>query len=148
MFESDDELEIFRRDVAELIDILNKDCATLRAKGFDVDGAIADLQTRLADLEKARAEALKEYDALVNDARTKTRAQVEQTRLFAQGALIALPIGDEVAHLILAATGAQSNFRGTEEGGGIHRPFEKRDAARDGAEQLQQPNLTCFSAFG
>src|SRR5689334_3725738 len=61
MFESDDELEIFRRDVAELIGILNKDSATLRAKGFDVDGAIADLQTRLADLEKARAE---EEDAL------------------------------------------------------------------------------------
>ena len=56
MFESDDELETFRRDVAELVTILNNDSASLRAKGFDVDGAIAELEGKLADLEKARAE--------------------------------------------------------------------------------------------
>jgi hypothetical protein len=56
MFESDDELESFRHDVAELVATLNNDSASLRAKGFDVDGAIAELQGKLADLEKARAE--------------------------------------------------------------------------------------------
>src|SRR5437762_11261051 len=64
MFESDDELESFRRDVAELIAILNNDSAKLRAKGFDVDGAIAELEGKLAALEKARAEeeaALENY---------------------------------------------------------------------------------------
>jgi hypothetical protein len=63
MFESDDELETFRRDVAELVTILNNDSASLRAKGFDVDGAIAELEGKLADLEKARAE---EEEALDN----------------------------------------------------------------------------------
>jgi hypothetical protein len=63
MFESDDELETFRRDVAELIEVLNKDSASLRAKGFDVDGAITELEGKLADLEKARAE---EEEALDN----------------------------------------------------------------------------------
>jgi len=63
MSESDDELEIFRRDVAELLGILNDDSAKLRAKGFDVDGAVADLEGKLADLEKARAE---EEEALEN----------------------------------------------------------------------------------
>jgi len=64
MFETDDELEAFRRDVAELVDILNNDSASLRAKGFDVEGAIAELEGKLADLEKARAEeeqALESY---------------------------------------------------------------------------------------
>src|ERR1043165_3414749 len=64
MFDSDDELETFRRDVAELIAILNQDSAQLRAKGFDVDGAIAELEGKLADLESARAEeevALENY---------------------------------------------------------------------------------------
>jgi len=56
MFESDDELEAFRRDVAELVTILNNDSGSLRAKGFDVDGAIAELEGKLAALEKARAE--------------------------------------------------------------------------------------------
>jgi len=63
MFESDDELEAFRRDVAELIGILNSDSAKLRARGFDVDGAIAELEGKLADLENARAE---EEEALEN----------------------------------------------------------------------------------
>ena len=63
MFESDDELESFRRDVAELIAILNNDSAKLRARGFDVDGAIAELEGKLADLENARAE---EEEALEN----------------------------------------------------------------------------------
>lgn len=63
MFESDDELETFRRDVAELVTILNNDSASLRAKGFDVDGAIAELEGKLADLENARAE---EEEALDN----------------------------------------------------------------------------------
>jgi hypothetical protein len=64
MFDSDDELECFRRDVAELVSILNQDSAQLRAKGFDVDGAIAELEGKLADLEKAREEeeeALDDY---------------------------------------------------------------------------------------
>ena len=64
MFDSDDELEGFRRDVAELISILNHDSAHLRARGFDVDGAIAELEGKLADLERAREEeeeALDEY---------------------------------------------------------------------------------------
>jgi hypothetical protein len=63
MFESDDELESFRRDVAELVEILNRDSETLRARGFDVDGAIAELEGKLADLENARAE---EEEALEN----------------------------------------------------------------------------------
>jgi len=63
MFESDDELETFRRDVADLIGILNHDSAKLRARGFDVDGAIAELEGKLGDLEKARAE---EEEALEN----------------------------------------------------------------------------------
>src|ERR1043165_1896860 len=58
MFDSDDELECFRRDVAELVSILNQDSAQLRAKGFDVDGAIAELEGKLADLERARATVL------------------------------------------------------------------------------------------
>jgi hypothetical protein len=64
MFESDDELEAFRHDVGELIAILNNDSAKLRAKGFDVDGAIAELEGKLADLERARVEeeiALENY---------------------------------------------------------------------------------------
>src|SRR6266704_6168435 len=64
MFELDDELDTFRRDVVELVAILNNDSASLRAKGFDVDGAIAELEGKLADLEKARAEeeaALENY---------------------------------------------------------------------------------------
>src|SRR5438105_2376885 len=56
MWDSDDELEGFRRDVAELIGILNEDSNALRAKGFDVDEAIADLEGKLADLERARQE--------------------------------------------------------------------------------------------
>jgi len=63
MFESDNELETFRRDVADLIEILNNDSARLRAKGFDVDGAIAELEGKLRDLEKARSE---EEEALDN----------------------------------------------------------------------------------
>jgi hypothetical protein len=63
MFEADDELDIFRRDVAELLAILNDDSAQLRARGFDVDGAIAELEDKLAGLEKARAE---EEQALEN----------------------------------------------------------------------------------
>ncbi len=56
MLESDDELEIFRREVADLIGVLNHDGAKLRAKGFDVEGAIAELEGKLGDLEKARTE--------------------------------------------------------------------------------------------
>ena len=63
MFESDDELEVFRRDVADLIAALNRDSANLHAKGFDVDGAIAELEGKLSDLEKARDE---EEEALDN----------------------------------------------------------------------------------
>ena len=63
MFDSDDELEAFRRDVAELIAILNNDSTQLRAKGFDVDGAISELEGKLADLEAARAD---EEQALEN----------------------------------------------------------------------------------
>ena len=64
MSESDDELETFRHDVAELISTLNQDSAKLRARGFDVDGAISELEGKLADLENARAEeeqALEKY---------------------------------------------------------------------------------------
>ena len=64
MLDSEDELETFRRDVAELIAILTRDSDKLRTKGFDVDGAIEELEGKLADLEAARAEeeaALEEY---------------------------------------------------------------------------------------
>jgi len=92
MFESDDELEAFRHDVAELIGILNADSAKLRARGFDVDGAIAELEGKLSDLENARAE---EEAALENY--LHVCADLADTRTTCFGALCAVmdPFAEE-----------------------------------------------------
>jgi len=55
MFDSDDEMEATRREAEKVLALLSDNRSELQAKGFDVDGAMVELEAQFAQLERIGA---------------------------------------------------------------------------------------------